>query len=260
MVSYMIPPHPASKGGTTRGTLILLKTSTPNLRKSMVIPNLFTGNTEKEFHWWFDPADAPTALSLYMTGEILSLPGQIDAPDGNLLFIPNPRYTNSLVTPYHNNVTRKIGIEYNFEIFRPEIYPSRTQALFLCNSIEDAQQYEKFHKKHVEGRILINGFSRGTHYYSIHDSRWFDFLNLNATISLEDREFAAKSYWKGLNLNEAPPLKIYGHMYDPESTPEVLFYGKFKISDDSKLKLFDAMKEVYVRNPMRFPAGIQMFN
>jgi hypothetical protein len=194
--------------------------------------NVFRENAKKEFHIWVDPKGFVTYWNMGIRGKIDCFPPENTSSfEDNLLFIPNPKFKGE-ITPYHNNVSRKFRTEYNLEIHRPELYPSRTQALFACDSYENAKQYEKFHPAHVEGRILINGHTAGDYHYSIHDSGWFDFLckdmNFDDTIITQ----SVNTYWKGLPVPGSQP-----------PTWEVLFYGTLQISENSKAELQQKFKE-----------------
>ena len=216
--------------------------------------NLFNGNIEKEFYLWVDPKNFMTFNNLSLIGHAFSnpIPSESNNPEDNLLFIPNPKYKAG-ITPYHNNIAKRIRAEYALEIYRPKQYPSRTQALFLCNSIEDANKYEELHKSHTNDRTLVNGYSTGNYIYSIHDSGWFDFLCTDGSFGDEETiKNCVRAYWNGITIVERQ-LQLYGNPWSQPPTMEVLFYGNLKITEKSKSELREKFKIAYQKKPWEYP-------
>ncbi|MFA6058599.1 MAG: hypothetical protein WC756_10410 [Taibaiella sp.] len=214
--------------------------------------NLFRGNTEKKLYAWIDPTNWFIAHNIGMYGHLsCTPPAENNTAEENLLFIPNPKYKGG-VTPYHNNVAKKIRTEYTFEFYRPPLYPSRTQAFYALYSLEHAEQYKRFHEAHVKDRILISGIPVGECHYSIHDSGWFDFLCKDANFDDHTITQSAESYWKGLSVSQCE-LKLYGHPWSQPETWEILFYGTLKISESSKNEVKELFNKAYLQNPLAYP-------
>lgn len=201
--------------------------------------NFFIGIEKKEFWFWVNPMDSLLRHNMgrigYASSNLLLL--ESSCAEDNLLFIPNPEYKGG-ISPYQNNIIKRIRAEYWLEIYRPEQYPSRTQALYLCNSRDDANKYAEIHKEHIKNRILINGIpsEHPIPRYSIHDSGWFDFLCENASFDEETIKFCANAFWSGLTV-ESQQLKCWGKSWTQQPTIEVLFYGNLKISIESKREI-----------------------
>lgn len=215
--------------------------------------NLFRIRDEEKFYLWINPKNYIIFHNVHFTGLITSNPmlSEQSTKEDNLLFIPNPNYKN-FITPYQNNIIKRIRAEYWLEFYRPPEYPSRLQALYIFNSECDAKQYKEFHPDHVKGRILISGSAINNYLYSIHDSGWFDYLCKDASIDNETIRYCATEYWKGTEVEHAQ-LTIYGHYWSQKPTLEVLYYGSLKITDKDKKKILREFKIAYETNPLDYP-------
>lgn len=216
--------------------------------------NLFNNTPSKEFFVWVNPTNYTTFHNIHVTGQINSNPvptGSASVED-NLLFIPNPKYKAGFVSPYHSNIVRRMRAEYWLEIYRPENYPARIHALFVCNTKDDAIEYDRIHPGHTKGRILIKGTPLGDSLYSIHDSGWFDFLCKDASIDEDTIKRCALAYWGGVKIIECK-LQLYGNPWSQPPTMEVLFYGQLKVSEEHKIEIRDHFKKAYHEAPWEYP-------
>jgi hypothetical protein len=222
--------------------------------------NLFTGNgsTPKQFCVYAKPSDLMAFHNIQVMGHLSSVLEELNtaSTQNNLMFIPNPDYKSD-VTPYHNNIARKLRTEYNFEQHRPPFYPSRTQALFLFDSEKSAEVYKLIHPDHIKDRLLVHGVTEGDYIYSIHDSGWFDFLCQNAGFDDHTINNNLSAYWAGINVNQCE-LQLYGHPWTQAPTHEVLFYGRLKILEESRKEFLLGAQQAFIKNPRAFPAGIQL--
>lgn len=212
--------------------------------------NLFYNTPNKEFFVWVNPASYTVFHNIHVTGQINSNPtptGNASVED-NLLFIPNPKYKAGFVSPYHNNIIRRMRAEYWLEIYRPQHYPARMHALFACNTKDDAIEYDRIHPDHTKGRILIKGTALDNSLYSIHDSGWFDFLCKDASIDENTIEQCARAYWNGAKIIECE-LQLCGNPWSQPPTMEVLFYGQVKISEEDKTAVGDHFRKAYDKAP-----------
>lgn len=215
--------------------------------------NLFSGHPEKEFFFWVNPKNYMTFHNIHITGHMCSnpIPETGTSAEDNLLFIPNPKYKGS-ITPYQNNIVKRIRAEYFLEFYRPKHYPARTHALFICNSKDEAVKYSEIHPDHTKGRVLIKGSPTGGNLFSIHDSGWFDFLCKDASIDEETAKQCSLAYWSGAMVSDCQ-LQLYGNPWTQPATMEVLFYGQIKISEEHKKEIHDLFKKAYQETPWEYP-------
>lgn len=214
--------------------------------------NLFINKNEGEFYVWIDAKNPIIFHNIVLTGHICSVQNPaMDNLEDNLLFIPNPKYKGS-ISPYHNNIVRKLRTEYILEDYRPKQYPSRMHALYLCQTKEEAEEYKNIHPKHVEGRILISGTANSNNHYSLHDSGWFDFLCKDTIIDQQLSIDCARHYWAGIKIVEVK-LNVYGSPWSQPPTMEVLYYGGLKISEESIAKVKEHYMDAYSQAPHQYP-------
>lgn len=220
--------------------------------------NFYKGSDTRDFYFWVDPKNFISFHNIAVIGQISNPPlSQANNQNENLLFIPNPNYKHSFVTPYHNNITKRIRAEYSLEIGRPLNYPSRMQALYLLDSKQDAEVYKQIHMSHVNDRVLIVGKTVGEYIYSIHDSGWFDYLCLDANFDSNTVKNCVDVYWEGFNIVDfSGKISLYGHAWSQPPTRECLFLGNIQILEDSKLELCNRFKEEYMKNPWNYPTTL----
>ncbi|MFO8827599.1 hypothetical protein SC657_08615 [Legionella pneumophila] len=213
--------------------------------------NLFS-DIEQEFFFWVDPKNAIIFNNICNSGCVSSNPeNSSNNPEENLLFVPNPKY-KGFITPYQNNIVKRIRAEYWLETFRPSNYPSRLQALYLFISEQDAMEYNKIHMSHTKDRELIKGISSKSCLYSIHDSGWFDFLCKDVSLDEETARNSAIQYWSGMKICDSQ-VYLYGNSWSQTPTMEVLFYGILNISEPDKEKISQLFKQAYKKNPSNYP-------
>jgi hypothetical protein len=213
--------------------------------------NLYRNNFDKDFFFWVNPKNHIIFTNISLIGFAFSNPVPVSNPEENLLFIPNPKFTG-FITPYQNNIAKRMRAEYWLEIFRPPEYPSRPNALFICNTEEDAIEYSSVHRDHTNGRVLISGVPDGENLYSIHDSGWFDFLCKDASLDVETAQLCAIEYWLGSKVCDCE-LELYGNPWTQRPTMEVLFYGKLKITDVHREIISEIFKKAYLESPKEYP-------
>jgi hypothetical protein len=191
--------------------------------------NLSAGIESREFFVWVPPDNFSVQNNLGVVGAFIGGPIQpgTDTP-ASLMFVPNPNPVPNFISAFHLGVINNYRIEYELERHRFNSfrgYPSRFFAMFVLNSIADAQRYRELHEDHVRGRVLKRGITVGPHVYSLHDATWIDFLRGPGYFEAETMENVAKAYWLGKRAEDAA-LTSMGREWKRQSCNEVLLYGR----------------------------------
>lgn len=206
-----------------------------------MLNNLTNSCTSKAFYLWVDPGDPLVKNNIGGCGYAGSnaVMPESNKIEDSFLFIPNQKPINCSITPYQNNIIKRLLAEYRLETYRTENYPSRMHAIFLIESEADAIKYQQLHEDHVKNRILIKGMTTGSYIYSKHDSGWFDYLCLNPCLGEEGIEQFANCYWNGVCVNAFASLCIpFNQPWTQEPSMEILFYGTLQFSDEEKEKFY----------------------
>lgn len=160
--------------------------------------NLIVGNDEKEFFVWVDEHEPITKHNMETAGCLFSIPeGNDEFP-----FIPNPKATG-FRSQFIGNILWPYQIEYNVELTRRwkfKEYPSRFGALFLFETLDDAQEYARNHPWHVGYRSLKKIKTKDHYKYSKHDLGWIDFLIEPSGQNADLLRDATIEYWRGTSV------------------------------------------------------------
>lgn len=191
--------------------------------------NLFVSDEEREFFVWVDPSSRLVEHNMRFTGSFVAIGNEGE----KIPFIPNPNWSMGMISPFQLGITRNYIVEHNLEINRERRYadyPSRLEAMYLLNSVNDARRYAENNSNHISGRVLKRAITVGKYKYSIHDSAWINFLRMDHSISDEDIGKISDCYWENV-LIEGCELKSHGQPYSAKSFAEVLFLGRIDFSN-----------------------------
>jgi len=189
--------------------------------------NLFQDKSEREFYVWVDEDDPITKHNMNNAGFLFSIPE--DKKYDPIPFIDNPKPTG-FMSPFIGNAIWSYRTEYNLELARRykfQKYPSRFLALFLFETIEDAQKYSNAHPWHVGYRSLKKVVTHEDYSYSKHDIGWIDFLLLQGGQDSTLIKDVTDEYWTGASI-QGKQLLHHGKPYAPISNYEILYYGWVK--------------------------------
>lgn len=185
--------------------------------------NLFSGTEEKEFFVWTDEEHDPIIKHNMEKAECL-----FSIPEGDEVvpFIPNPKVTG-FRSRFIGNIIWSYQTEYNVELTRKwkfKEYPSRFTALFLFETLEDAQKYATNHRWHVGYRSLKKVKTQDNYKYSRHDLGWIDFLIEPSGQNSDLLRDVTTEYWKGTPVT-GHSFNRMGKTCTIYSNYEILYYG-----------------------------------
>jgi hypothetical protein len=197
----------------------------------MVETSMNIHSASRELFVWVNPNDWMAQLNSRMTGSFVQpSPGNDRTGVDNLMFVFNPRHTQTDISRFHLTVINNYRIEYDLEKFRHQFHPdlpSRLFAIFLFENRQDALLYRESHLPHVAERVLKRAVTVGEYIYSLHDLAWIDFLRELHVMDSETLNICWNGYWRGERMQDRR-FESRGRVWNNPSIFEALFYGRIE--------------------------------
>lgn len=193
--------------------------------------NIHSSSEQRDFFVFVDPENWLVQHHVKIIGCFTSTP-QLQPGGSSLALLPNPNF-HGAISPFQNGMIMNYISDYNLEIHRADrykLYPSRLSALFLLNSLDDAELYRSAHPDHVSGRILKRCTTNSQYIYSTHDAAWVDFMRLGHSMNDQTILNVTSAYWEGERAT-ANIATTMGKPWIPNSVQEVLFLGRVDFSN-----------------------------
>lgn len=190
-----------------------------------LVNNLVVSSDTREFFVWVDMNKVVCKHNYEVAGGFCSIPYEDDAD--LLMFLPNPKF-QGFVSIFQANLLWGYFAEYNLELSRrlyfPN-YPSRLAAVFLFETEEESNRYQKRHPDHVGGRELKRVRTDGNYTFSRHDLNWVDFLRHEDSEDPETLDNVGKAYWSGASVQDCKLMSM-GKPWSQERITEILLLGR----------------------------------
>ena len=193
--------------------------------------NLVEDDKIREFYVWVDEKNFLVKHNIKFTKSLTVI--SVQEGEDLITFVPNPNRKAGFLSPFQYNLISDYWTEYNLELTKRAYfknYPSRLEALFLLDTLEDAKQYKKTHERHVAGRTLKKVRSNGKYKFSKHDVGWIDFLHEDVMFDDKTIHNVSNEYWNGNTVKDIS-FTLRGESRTFDSVYELLYIGRVDILD-----------------------------